>query len=100
MDLNVDTNSASLRFIIVTVLIGVLMVPLGLVGCVVSEREGFRNQAISGISQSWGGAQRITGPMLVIPFVRWVEDTQTVQHIHVMPRANSSSGGTRAETAC
>ena len=85
MDLNVDSNSASLRFVIVTVLIGVLMVPLGLVSCVVSEREGFRNQAIRGISQSWGGAQRITGPMLVIPFVRLVDDTETVQHIHVMP---------------
>ncbi|MCE2425049.1 MAG: cell envelope integrity protein CreD [Pseudomonadales bacterium] len=86
MDLNVDPNTATLRFIIVTVLIGVLMVPLGLVSCVVSEREGFRDQAIGGISQSWGGAQRITGPMLVVPYVRRVEDTETVEHIHVMPR--------------
>ncbi len=86
MDLNVDPNTATLRFIIVTALIGVLMVPLGLVSCVVSEREGFRSQAIRGISQSWGGAQRVIGPMLVVPYVRRVEDTETVEHIHVMPR--------------
>ena len=86
MDLNVDSISTSLRFVIVAVLIGALMVPLGLVSCVVSEREGFRNEAIRGISQSWGGAQRITGPMLVIPFVRVIEDMETIQHIHVMPR--------------
>ena len=85
MDLNEDSYSASLRFVIVTVLIGVLMVPLVLVSCVVSEREGFRNEAIRGISQSWGGAQRIVGPMLVIPFVRVVDDIETVQHVHVMP---------------
>ena len=47
-----DTNSASLRFIIVAALIGVLMVPLLLVSCVVSDREGFRDKAIDGIARS------------------------------------------------
>ena len=81
-----DSNSASLRFIIVSVLIGTLMVPLLLVSCVVSEREGFRNKAISGISRSWGGAQRITGPLFVIPFERRIDDTPTIQHVTVTPR--------------
>lgn len=86
MDLNMDSNSASLRFIVVSVLIGVLMAPLLLVSCVVSEREGFRNTALRDISQSWGGAQRVTGPLLVIPFVRRVEDTETVQRLTITPR--------------
>ena len=86
MDLNMDSNSASLRFIVVTVLIGVLMVPLLLVSCVVSEREGFRNEAIGGISRSWGGAQRITGPLLVIPFERHLDGTPTVQQVTLTPR--------------
>ena len=81
-----DSNSASLRFIIVTALIGTLMVPLLLVSWVVSEREGFRDEAIGGISRSWGGAQRVTGPLLVIPFVRHVDDTETVQRITLTPR--------------
>ena len=86
MDLNMDPTSASIRFIVVTVLIGVLMVPLLLVSCVVSEREGFRNKAIGSISRSWGGAQRITGPLLVVPFERRVDDTPTVQHVTLTPR--------------
>ncbi|MYA18355.1 MAG: cell envelope integrity protein CreD [Gammaproteobacteria bacterium] len=86
MDLQVDSSSASLRFIIVTALIGVLMVPLLLVNWVVSEREGFRNKALSGISKAWGGAQRVTGPLLVIPFVRRVDDTETVERITIVPR--------------
>ena len=81
-----DSNSASLRFIIVTALIGTLMVPLLLVNWVVSERESFRDKAIGGISTSWGGRQRITGPLLVIPFVRHVEDKETVQRVTVVPR--------------
>ena len=86
MDLNMDSNSASLRFIVVTVLIGVLMVPLLLVSCVVSERAEFRNKAIGGISRSWSGAQRITGPLFVIPFERRVDDMPTVQHVTLTPR--------------
>ena len=81
-----DSNSASLRFIIVAALIGALMVPLLLVTWVVSEREGFRNEAIGGISRSWGGAQRVTGPLLVIPFVRRVDDSETVERITLTPR--------------
>lgn len=81
-----DSNSASLRFIIVVALIGALMVPLLLVNWVVSGREGFRDEAIGGISRSWGGAQRVTGPLLVIPFVRRVDDTETVQRITLTPR--------------
>lgn len=81
-----DSNSASLRFIIVAALIGTLMVPLLLVNWVVSEREGFRNEAIGGISRSWGGAQRVTGPLLVIPFVRRVDDSETVERITLTPR--------------
>ena len=80
------SDSASLRFIVVAALIGTLMVPLLLVNWVVSEREGFRDEAIGGISMSWGGAQRVTGPLLVIPFVRRVDDTETVQRITLTPR--------------
>ncbi|MCY3838435.1 MAG: cell envelope integrity protein CreD [Gammaproteobacteria bacterium] len=86
MDLKVDSSSASLRFIIVTALIVALMVPLLLVNWIVSEREGFRDEAISGISKSWGGRQRVTGPLLVIPFVRHVEDMETVHRVTVAPR--------------
>lgn len=81
-----DSNSASLRFLIVVALIGALMVPLLLVNWVVSGREGFRDEAIGGISRSWGGAQRVTGPLLVIPFVRRVDGTETVQRITLTPR--------------
>ena len=86
MDLNVDSGSASLRFIIVTALTAALMVPLLLVNWIVSEREDFRDQAIGGISKSWGGKQRVTGPLLVIPFVRQAEDRETVQRVTVAPR--------------
>ena len=92
-----DTNSASIRFIIVSALVGVLLLPLGLVSCVVSDREGFRNQAISGIARSWGGRQRIVGPMLVIPFVQHRDDEEIVQHINVMPRELDMRIDTRHE---
>ena len=85
MKLEIDSRTASVRFVIVTGLIVLLMGPLVLVSCVVSDREGFRNKAIGGIAQSWGRAQRLDGPMMVIPFVTKRDDSEYVQHVAVMP---------------
>lgn len=43
------------------------MIPLGLVRCTVDDREGYRNEAVQDIAHSWGGEQRIVGPIIFIP---------------------------------
>ncbi len=45
-----------------------LQIPIALVRDLLGERETTRAQAVEEISRSWGGAQEIAGPFLVVPY--------------------------------
>ena len=83
----IDSRTASIRFAIVTGLIVLLMGPLALVSCVVTDRHEFRTKAIRDIGKSWGGMQRLAGPMIVIPFVTTHDDSEHVQQVAIMPKS-------------
>ncbi len=65
--IGLNPRSVSLRFVVVALLIGASMIPLGLVRCTVQDRELYRDEAVEDIAHSWGQAQRIVGPILLIP---------------------------------
>lgn len=90
-----DPRSISLRFIGVAVLIAVSMIPLGLVSCVVDDRQRYRNVAIEDIAAVWGGEQRITGPMLVIPVDNGESGNGGEHYVAVMPERLDISAATR-----
>lgn len=46
----------------------VLLVPLQMVSNLVSEREGRRDEAVKEVSSRWGSPQKISGPVLVVPY--------------------------------
>lgn len=54
------------------VLLLVMAIPLYMIRGQIEDREHTRDSAVSEISQKWGAPQRITGPVLVIPY-RFVE---------------------------
>ena len=93
MNLNFDAPSllTSLRFVVVAGVMAALMVPLGLVSCVVDERRQYYDEAVASIVRTWGEEQRIAGPVLLIPLegddIRRVAPEQTV----IIGRANNSS---------
>lgn len=60
-------RSAGMRFIIVGALALLMFIPLNLVSEIVQERSRYSDQTIADISREWGGAQLISGPLLVIP---------------------------------
>lgn len=60
-------RSAGMRFIIVGVLALLMFVPLGLVSDVIQERVQYSETAVRSISEEWGGAQLLSGPVLVVP---------------------------------
>jgi len=45
-----------------------LLIPLGLIRSVLQERLGRRNDAVADITSSWGAAQKIIGPVLIVPY--------------------------------
>lgn len=53
-----------------------LLIPLGMVRSTLSERSGRQAEAVSAITQTWGGEQRVAGPVLVVPYTYKVEVTQ------------------------
>lgn len=60
-------RSAGMRFIVVGALALLMFIPLNLVSEIVQERSRYSDQTIADISREWGGAQLISGPLLVIP---------------------------------
>ncbi|MEO1537045.1 MAG: cell envelope integrity protein CreD [Pseudomonadota bacterium] len=60
-------SSSGLRFIAVGVLTLLMFIPLGLVSDVIQERSRYSDETIRDISREWGGAQLLSGPLLVIP---------------------------------
>ncbi|MBT8414293.1 MAG: cell envelope integrity protein CreD [Boseongicola sp.] len=60
-------QSAGFRFIAVGLLALLMFIPLNLVSSVINDRANYSRQAVNEISGEWGGAQQISGPVLVIP---------------------------------
>lgn len=63
-------------------LIGLLLfIPLGMVQSTLGERQGRQAEAVDAITNTWGGAQRVAGPVLVVPYTYKVPaiETQVVQ---------------------
>lgn len=66
----------------------VLLIPLFMVYALVSDRESQSQTAQQSITSGWGGAQTITGPVLVIPYNDQSVQTETVDGKQVTKSIN------------
>jgi inner membrane protein len=55
------------RALLLATLTLALKIPLDLVGGVVTDRQGYEEEAIRGIRASWGKAQTFVGPRIMVP---------------------------------
>jgi inner membrane protein len=83
-------NSVILRMLIISALSLMLLVPTLFIQFLVSDRQQTRDSAIAEISQSWGGNQTLTGPVLTLPYKELVENrreapTYSVRYLHFLP---------------
>ncbi|HVJ36486.1 MAG TPA: cell envelope integrity protein CreD [Stenotrophomonas sp.] len=62
-----------LRFAVLGGLILLLLIPLLLIRSVITDRAGYRDQAIERVAQSKAGEQRFVGPVRYLPWTREVE---------------------------
>jgi inner membrane protein len=67
-------GSVSAKAALVGVIVVLMLIPLAMLGSVVTERAGLREQAYQKVAQGWGGELTVGGPMLVVP----TEHTMTV----------------------
>ena len=79
------------------VLMALLLIPVGMIKELISEREANRTSAETEVSGKWGGAQQITGPILTVPyrvithFDKGKTDT-TIEYAHFLPEVLDVKG--------
>ena len=81
-------SSVMLRMIITMVVALLLLIPAMFIESLINEREQRRNEAVKEVSEKWGYAQTITGPVLTIPYT--VRDAKgqpsvNVEQLQVLP---------------
>ncbi|HEY7752150.1 MAG TPA: cell envelope integrity protein CreD [Ignavibacteriaceae bacterium] len=59
-------ESVILRIVLVVCLIILLLIPLMMIQFLISERQLYRDEAISDISKSWAAQQTLAGPVLTV----------------------------------
>ncbi|MDR1192314.1 MAG: cell envelope integrity protein CreD [Verrucomicrobiales bacterium] len=96
------------KLAVIGVLLLLFLIPLTMEHSQLSERLGLRNKAVNDIAAGWGQSQRITGPVLKVPFRARVtvtrqekidgknrevkEESLTVRHAYFLPRTLTVSG--------
>ena len=61
--LNLILKAAAVGFLTL-----LLLIPLQMINGTIAERQGYRQQAVESVAQSFAGAQDLVGPVLVLPF--------------------------------
>lgn len=72
-----------------------LLIPTGMIKSIIYEREQTQREAIDEVSEKWGGEQTLQGPVLTIPYTRYVKEidkataketlVQITERLHVLP---------------
>lgn len=75
------------KVIVVAVLIVVMLLPINLVKSLVEERESNERAVQDEISQKWGGRQKVSGPVLVLPYQTGMDKNQNpvVSYAYFLP---------------
>jgi inner membrane protein len=99
------TRSPGFKFFLILLLVLILMIPLGLIWFLVSERETRANAVKQEVAELWGRDQHISGPYLIVPYSvkvviaqgeRQVEQLQERRAIF-LPETLKIDGDARAE---
>jgi inner membrane protein len=70
----VKRGSIVLKMVVIGVLMLALMVPLFMVGNLVSERQQRHDTVTREVASTWGNAQTLGGPVLVVPYNVYTRD--------------------------
>lgn len=98
--------SPALKLFAIAFLTLLMTIPLVLIHGVLSEREGRRNEAVGSVANAWGGAQRIAGPYLIVPYMvaqrveaaGKVTETQVMRYALYLPQDLETKVQVKTET--
>jgi inner membrane protein len=68
---------------LIGLLLLLMLIPMALVSGVISDREQYQRQALAGFQASWGPAQSVLGPILVVPFLIGEGVQEHREYLHI-----------------
>ena len=71
-------NNNTFKLIMLIILILIMLIPISMVEDLIYERTTMRSEAETKISQSWGGSQVLTGPVLKIPYKKKISEKKNI----------------------
>jgi inner membrane protein len=83
-------RSILLRMVVIGGLSLALLIPSLMVMGLISDREQTRNSAIGEVSENWGQGQTIAGPILTLPFRKYIPQQKgpprvVIEQTHILP---------------
>ncbi len=90
-------DSITFKLLSMAVVIVLLIIPSVIISVLIEERSRTADEATEEVSQKWGHAQTITGPMLVVPFKELRETASgefasKTRHAYFLPESLQVSG--------
>ncbi len=95
----INVDMIFVKIIVVAVLVVVMLIPISLIKSLVDEREENQQSAQYDISTKWGGVQKITGPILVLPYQVGVDKNQNplINYAYFLPDSYEVDGNVNTE---
>ncbi|MCI0707609.1 MAG: cell envelope integrity protein CreD [Ignavibacteriae bacterium] len=83
-------NAIVLRMVIVGCLSLILLIPTIFIDSLIDERQERRQSATTEVSQGWGGAQTLVGPIITVPYKTYYKNDKgdmlhSINHAHFLP---------------
>ena len=90
------------KLVVIGVLGLALWIPTSIIGLLVDERAGRRDEVVSEVSATWGREQNVEGPVLSVPVTTWHEDVnrrpvQRTVWVHQLPETLEIRGSLEPE---
>ena len=67
---NLKTDSLIIKIILIAVLSLLMLIPMTMIQNLITERSQSQNTVQDEITSKWGGEQTVTGPVLVVPYIK------------------------------
>lgn len=94
------SNSVTIKIIVIGILIAILMIPTSFIQSLIHERQYRQEEAINEVSDKWGSAQTLNGPVLTIPYKKYAQGTygkETTEYIRLLPETLNVKGAINPE---
>ncbi len=85
-----ERNNTMIKGSLIGFLILIMLIPAAFLSSLVNERKSRQEQVVKEISDKWGAAQTLTGPVLMVPYYHTITDdkgnaARTIQQAYFLP---------------